>query len=42
MKIFLVTLLIYGLAMLGLGVGRLLGRRPPRACGGCDDCRLDR
>ena len=38
MKIFLLTLLVYGLAMAGLAVGRLFGRGLRGACGSCEGC----
>lgn len=43
MKVVLATLLAYGLALLGLALGRLFGRPGlrgtcGRGCGGCDAC----
>ncbi|MDH3592488.1 MAG: hypothetical protein OER88_11445 [Planctomycetota bacterium] len=44
MKIFVVTLLVYGLALLGLALGRLFGRPGLRGtCSRhCDVCRRAR
>ena len=39
MKVFLATLLAFGFALLGLALGRLLGRRGPcaRECAACPE-----
>jgi len=38
MKIFVITLLAYGLALLGLAVGRLFGPGLRGTCGNCEEC----